>query len=289
MDATFPDLNVTIGDDYVATVEIDRPPHNYFDHKLIQSMADAFAALDADDACRATVLCSNGKSFCAGANFTGPREAEPAPARSTRRPCGSSPPASRWWPPSRVRRSAAASVSRCFPDFRVAAPEARFAANFSRLGFHQGFGLSATLPALVGQQMALDMLYTGRRVNGEEAFAKGMCDRLVPLDRLRDEAHAFAREIAISAPLAILSIHQTMRGDLADEGAGGHRPRAAGAGPAAPDRGLQGGRAGHRRAPGAELPGPLSFRRGLRPGPIAVRLLAVARPASHAPLSLRMF
>ena len=65
--------------------------------------------------------------------------------------------------------------------------------------------------------MALDMFYTGRRVNGEEAFAKGLCDRLVPLENLRDEAHAFAREIAISAPLAILSIHKTMRGDLAEK------------------------------------------------------------------------
>jgi len=217
VDATFPDLNVTIGDDYVATVEIDRPPHNYFDHKLIQSMADAFAALDDDDSCRVSVLCSNGKSFCAGANFTGPREAEPAPGSlyreavrlfSTRKPV--------------VAAVQGAAIGGClgvalFPDFRIAAPEAPFAANFARLGFHQGFGLSATLPPLVGQQMALDMLYTGRRVNGEEAFAKGLCDRLVPLDRLREEAHAFAREIAISAPPAILSIHKTMRGDLAEK------------------------------------------------------------------------
>jgi enoyl-CoA hydratase/carnithine racemase len=103
-----------------------------------------------------------------------------------------------------------------FPDFRVAAPEARFAANFARLGFHQGFGLSATLPGLVGQQMALDMLYTGRRVTGEEAFATGMADRLVPLENLREEAHAFALEIARSAPLAVESIRATMRGDLAE-------------------------------------------------------------------------
>jgi len=39
-------------------------------------------------------------------------------------------------------------------DFRFAAPEARFSANFSRLGFHHGFGLSVTLPRLVGPQVA---------------------------------------------------------------------------------------------------------------------------------------
>jgi enoyl-CoA hydratase/carnithine racemase len=214
--ATYPDLNITIGDDHVATVEIDRPPHNYFDHKLIATMADAFNALDADTSVRVSVLCANGKSFCAGANFGGPRETETQPGDlyreavrlfSTRKPV--------------VAAVQGAAIGgglgvALFPDFRVAAPEARFAANFSRLGFHQGFGLSVTLPALVGQQMALDMLYTGRRVSGEEAFAKGMCDKLVPLENLREEAHAFALEIARSAPLAVESIRATMRGDLAE-------------------------------------------------------------------------
>ena len=102
-------------------------------------------------------------------------------------------------------------------DFRIASPEARFAANFARLGFHQGFGLTVTLPGLVGQQGALDLLYTGRRVGGEEAHRMGLCDRLVPAESLREEAHAFALEIARSAPLAVLSIRQTMRGDLAEK------------------------------------------------------------------------
>jgi enoyl-CoA hydratase/carnithine racemase len=73
-----------------------------------------------------------------------------------------------------------------------------------------------TLPALVGQQVAMDLLYTGRRVPGEEARALGLCDRLVPAERLRDEARAWAVEIATSAPLAIRSIRETLRGDLAE-------------------------------------------------------------------------
>ena len=102
------------------------------------------------------------------------------------------------------------------PDFRVASPEARFSANFARLGFHQGFGLSVTLPRLVGQQVAQEMLYTGRRVPGDEAHRLGLCDRLVPLDEVRKEATALAREIALSAPLAVDSIRETLRGDLAE-------------------------------------------------------------------------
>ncbi|MPY94870.1 MAG: enoyl-CoA hydratase/isomerase family protein [Acidimicrobiia bacterium] len=213
----FPELNVTVGDDYVATVEIDRPPHNYFDHTLILNLADAFEAIDEDPAVRATVLCTNGKSFCAGANFGAPRES----ATETK-------PGALYREAVRLfsnRKPVVAAVQgaaiggglgvACFPDFRVAAPEARFAANFSRLGFHQGFGLTATLPPLVGQQMALDMFMTGRRVKGDEAFAKGLADKLVPLESLRDEAHAFALEIARSGPLAVLSIRATMRGDLA--------------------------------------------------------------------------
>ena len=101
-------------------------------------------------------------------------------------------------------------------DFRLAASEARFRANVARLGFHQGFGVCVTVPRLVGEQAAAELLYTGRRVTGDEAVELGLADRLVPLDELRIATRAFAREIAISAPLAVESIRSTLRGDLAD-------------------------------------------------------------------------
>jgi 2-(1,2-epoxy-1,2-dihydrophenyl)acetyl-CoA isomerase len=102
------------------------------------------------------------------------------------------------------------------PDFRVAAPEARFSANFARLGFHQGFGLSVTLPRLIGHQAAAEMLYTGRRVKGDEAVEMGLADKLAPLESVRDAAHEWAPEIALSAPLAVRSIRTTLRAGLAD-------------------------------------------------------------------------
>jgi len=101
-------------------------------------------------------------------------------------------------------------------DFRVAAREARFSANFSRLGFHHGFGLTVTLPALVGNQMAANLLYTGRRVGGEEALQLGLCDDLVPMENLRSRAFEMAEEIAISAPLSVKAIRRTMRQGLVD-------------------------------------------------------------------------
>jgi enoyl-CoA hydratase/carnithine racemase len=63
------DVTVALDDAYVATVEIHRPPANYFDAALIRDLADAYETLDAAPACRAIVLCSEGKHFCAGANL----------------------------------------------------------------------------------------------------------------------------------------------------------------------------------------------------------------------------
>jgi 2-(1,2-epoxy-1,2-dihydrophenyl)acetyl-CoA isomerase len=213
------DLGVQIGSDFVTTIEIQRPPANFFDQALIGQLADTLEGLDADDRCRAVVLCAQGKHFCAGANFSAP--AAPTAAESgvhlydeavrlfaTQTPV--------------VAAIQGAAIGgglglALFPDFRVACPESRFSANFARLGFHQGFGLSVTLPNLVGSQVAMDLLYTGRRVPGEEALAVGLCDRLVPSDQLREVAHAWAVEIATSAPLAIRSIRETLRGDLTNQ------------------------------------------------------------------------
>ena len=101
-------------------------------------------------------------------------------------------------------------------DFRIAAPEARFSANFTRLGFHPGFGLTTTLPRLVGQQKAQMIFYTGRRYTGEEAVAMGLADQLAPLSELRATAMALAAEIAVAAPLALQSTRETLRRGLAD-------------------------------------------------------------------------
>ena len=212
------EVTVAVGDDLVAEVEIHRPPNNFFDQDLIAALAAAIEDLDGRDDCRAVVLCSEGKHFCAGANLNASRPAAGTPQRhlydeavrlfETRTPV--------------VAAIQGAAVGgglglALMPDFRVACAEARFAANFARLGFIQGFGLTVTLPRLVGRQRAMEMLYTGRRVKGEEAFRIGLCDELVPLDQVRARARELAVEIAVSAPLAVRSIRKTMRGRLATE------------------------------------------------------------------------
>jgi enoyl-CoA hydratase/carnithine racemase len=69
---------------------------------------------------------------------------------------------------------------------------------------------------VVGAQRAAELLYTGRRINGEEAASIGLADRMVPLDELPAAARSLAAEVAGSAPLAVESIRATLRGDLAD-------------------------------------------------------------------------
>jgi 2-(1,2-epoxy-1,2-dihydrophenyl)acetyl-CoA isomerase len=219
---TFGDVEVTIHDDAVATVEIRRPEENYFDIELINALADAYDALDDDPGCRAIVLCSLGRHFCAGADLSRPTLGPPADGGR--------------WGASDLYAAAARLIAAktpvvaaiqgaaiggglglaCSADFRVASTQARFSANFARLGFHHGFGLTVTLPMVVGHQHACDLLYSGRRVTGEEALVIGLCERVVGPDELRNAAHHRAATIAANAPLAVRSIRATMRSGLVE-------------------------------------------------------------------------
>lgn len=210
------DVSIDIDSDQVATVEIHRPPNNFFSMRMIEELADAFEGLDAGGEARSILLCSEGKHFCAGADF-----ANRADDESTEGLYGAAVRLFRAELPVVAAVQGAAIGGglglALMPDFRVAVPEARFSANFARLGFHQGFGLSVSLPRLVGHQVAAELLFTGRRVKGDEAVEIGLADRLASLDTVRAEAHSLAAEIAASAPLAVQSIRATLRAGLADE------------------------------------------------------------------------
>lgn len=214
------DLGVDLAN-HVATVEIRRPPHNFFDIDLIQQIAQTYEELDQVADCRAILLCAEGKNFCAGANFGA---SDAGAAKDSSQGALSNELYRQAVRIFRCRKPVVAAVQGAaiggglglalMADFRVGCPESRFAANFARLGFHHGFVLTATLPAVVGQQRALELLYTGVRLKASEALAIGLVDRVVPAEELRDAARAMAVEIAISAPLAVQSIRRTMRAPL---------------------------------------------------------------------------
>lgn len=213
---------------HVAICEIRRPPHNYFDYTLIDMIANAFDALDEDPQCRAIVLAAAGKSFCAGANFGDAEKLDAdgnAPGSPNRGEIGHL-----YVHAVRLFRTAKPIVGAIHgaavggglglalvPDFRVTCPEARFAANFTRLGIHPGFGLTVTLPRLIGHQKAAFVFLTARRFKGDEAVEMGLADILVPQDEVRARSIALAEEIATNAPLAVQSTRKTLRRGLADE------------------------------------------------------------------------
>jgi enoyl-CoA hydratase/carnithine racemase len=209
----------------VALVEIRRPPNNFFDIALIQEIATAFEALDDDINCRAIVLAAQGKAFCAGANF-GDGSMLGKDGQRVDRDIAVNHLYIEGNRLFRTKKPIAAAVHGAavggglglamVADFRVTCPEARFCANFTRLGFHPGFGLTVTLPAVIGQTKAALMLYTSRRVPGDEAFAWGLADVLVPQNQVRDAALKLAAEIAENSPLGLVSTRATMRGDIAD-------------------------------------------------------------------------
>jgi enoyl-CoA hydratase/carnithine racemase len=214
-------------DGFVATIEIQRPPHNYFDVALINQIADALDALDADDGCRAVVLAAQGKSFCAGANFG---DGSTLDAEGKRPGEAMSPIAHLYTHAVRLFGAKKPIVGAIhgaavggglglalLPDLRVTCPEARFCANFTRLGFHPGFGLTVTLPEAIGRQNAAMMFYTCRRIGGEEAFRMGLADVLVPqAAEVRAAAQKLAAEIAENAPLGVMATRATLRAGLAE-------------------------------------------------------------------------
>ena len=219
-DLKYGDVSVRL-EGHVALIEIHRPPHNHFDAQLIQDLADAFETMDSDPDCRALVLASEGKSFCGGANFnaTAARADDEVAATTSRLYQNAVRLFTTTKPIVAAIQGAAIGGGlglALVADFRVVSPDARFGANFVKLGIHPGFGLTYTLPRVIGIQRASLMFYTGRRIAGEEAVAWGLGDVLAQPDALREEAIELAGEIAEGAPLAVQSTRATLRRGLAD-------------------------------------------------------------------------
>jgi enoyl-CoA hydratase/carnithine racemase len=219
---TFQDIGVELND-HVATVELRRPPHNFFDVKLIGEIASACEALDADANCRAIVLCAQGKSFCAGANFGGNDASADAGSRDAST-------AQLYRAAVRLFRTGKPIIAAVqgpaiggglglalVADFRVTCAEATFSANFTKLGFHPGFGLTVTLPELIGKNAAALLFLTSRRIKGDEAHRIGLADALAAQNEVGGVALSLAREIAACAPLGVVATRATMRQGFADK------------------------------------------------------------------------
>ena len=209
------DIDVSISN-HIALLEIQRPPNNFFDVELMNSLADAFEALDEDLEVRALVLASQGKHFCAGANFSA-RERDPSQPPSA-------PPKVEDGNPlyaAGVRLFAckkpviAAIHGFCIGggselalacDIRVADRTARLSQAEIRIGLIPGGGGTQRLARLVGRGQAMLISCTGDFVDAEEAHRMGWVEVLVDegqhLDKAVDLAGRMARWSSVSLRLA---------------------------------------------------------------------------------------
>ena len=206
---------------HVALLSFQNPPLNFATVGLLRLIADALETLDADTQTRAIVLAAEGKSFCAGADLVSPNGFGAQ---------GADPLREFYDQALRIfacRKPIVAAVQGAAigaglglavaADFRIASPEARFSANFVKLGFHPGFGLTHTLPRVVGQQRASQMFLTGARYKAEEVASWGLVDRMANAESVRETALGFAEEIAENAPLSLLATRSTLRKDLLEQ------------------------------------------------------------------------
>ena len=217
----FGDLKVSFVEPHVALCEIQRPPNNFFNVALINSIADAYEHLDGNKNCRAIVLASEGKNFCAGADFSS-SVTQPAPTPQTGNPLYEA--AVRVFSVKKpvVAAVQGAAIGGGFglamsAAFRVGSAASRFSANFVKLGFSPGFGLTHTLPRIIGEQSALEVFLSGQRIKGQEAFDLGILDRFVEDDLVRKTAIEFASSFAKNAPLAVQDVLAALRKDIAEK------------------------------------------------------------------------
>ena len=205
---------------HVATVEIRRPPNNFLDIDLIAGVADALEALDEEKNVRAIVLAAEGKHFSAGANIKKRLDDQAAGKvqvvrrhlyHEAQRLVATHKPIVAAVHGSAIGAGLGLAL---VADFRVTCKEARLAANFTALGYHPGFGMTCTLPRVIGHQRARWMFLTGKRIPGDEAYAIGLADRLVPQDEVRKAAHEMAAELAKSGPLGVQAARDTLNLEL---------------------------------------------------------------------------
>lgn len=199
-------IELSVSEDGVARVALNRPDSfNALSRALITRLADAVGRLDADPAVRVLLLSGNGRHFCAGADlkemegigaaealvsgFTGCCHQLAAVAKPV--VCAVQ---------GQALGGGCELVEMC--DVVIAADSAGFSHPEATVGLMPGAGGTQRLARALGRHKALDLLLTGRRMGAEEAERAGLVSRIVPADRLAEEALAVARQLAgLSAPV----------------------------------------------------------------------------------------
>ncbi len=200
--------------DNVALITLNRPERlNAWNGDLATGYFDSLDRAAADPAIGAIVVTGAGRGFCAGADMDvlqgiqGGAGSDGEPERRDARYAMSIPK-----PVIAAVNGACAGlgfVHAVACDVRFAAAGAKFTTAFSRRGLIAEHGSSWTLPRLVGQAHALDLLMSGRVILAEEALEMGLVNRVVPAQDLLDETLAYAADMASNAaPMSMAVIKQ---------------------------------------------------------------------------------
>jgi enoyl-CoA hydratase/carnithine racemase len=196
----------------VVTVTLNKPDiRNAMDEELTEQFASTMVELRNDTEVRAVIITGAGSAFCAGGDLSwiqpGPDASVPEMRRKMRifyrkflsvRDLEV--------PTIAAINGPAVGAGMCVAlacDIRLAADGSFLSAPFTKLGMHPGMAASYLLTRLVGGARAAELFYTARRVDAVEAASIGLVNRVVPADKLLDEAREMAETIAANAPIAM--------------------------------------------------------------------------------------
>jgi enoyl-CoA hydratase/carnithine racemase len=99
----------------------------------------------------------------------------------------------------------------CLADIRLAADTAKFASNFVKIGLVPGDGGAWILPRVIGYPRAAELMLTGDPIGAAEALQMGLVNKVVPADRLMEEARAFAERVAVNPPRSLRMTKRLLR------------------------------------------------------------------------------
>jgi enoyl-CoA hydratase/carnithine racemase len=213
--------------DKIATVTLNRPERmNAWTPVMERDVRHAMETAAADEDVHVIVLTGAGRAFCAGADMDALKAIDPDAVRRAenippfdmnRRPDWQTRYA--YYPsiPKPVigmlngATAGIGLVHALYCDLRFAADNTVFTSAFSRRGLIAEHGISWMLPRIVGHANALDLLMSARRVSSEEALRIGLVNRLYPVEQLREQTYAYARDLAdFVSPSAIAVIKRQL-------------------------------------------------------------------------------